>query len=53
MSEWISVNFAVPPDNRDVLVRTYLEWKNSNGKSDNYESIRIAQRVLFKNGKIK
>lgn len=50
---WISVDFAVPPDERDVLVRTFYKWKTSTGKESSASNICIACRIVFKNGKIK
>jgi len=53
MREWISVNFAVPPDERNVLVIALSKWKMSNGKERQSYNIYIANRIAFKNGNIK
>lgn len=53
MSEWISVDFAVPPDERHVLIRSVLKWTRSNGKEMISHHIHIGSRIVFKNGNIK
>lgn len=53
MYEWISVDFAVPPDEREVLVRTFYKWQMANGKETSHSDIYIACRIVFKNGKVK
>lgn len=52
MNQWISVNVAVPPDSRDVLVVSYHEWE-SYGKKHDSTQIHIAQRIVFQKGHVK
>jgi Protein of unknown function (DUF551) len=53
MNEWISVDFAVPPDSRKVLVSTLNTWKMGNGEIRERKNIYIAEMKRFKNGKVK
>ena len=53
MSEWISIDFAVPSDSREVLVRTSLKWTMIDGSERNSCTITIGRRIVFKNGRIK
>lgn len=50
---WIDSNKAVPSDDRKVLVRTYLEWKVSNGKIRSSVNYYLSHRISYKNGKVK
>lgn len=53
--EWINVDFAVPPDQRNVLVRTFYQWVSEYdlNKKRSHTEIYIASRIAFKNGNIK
>ena len=53
MNEWISVKFAVPHDERYVLVQSSYEWTMSNGDKRCQRVIHIASRIVFKNGHVK
>ncbi len=53
MSEWINIDFAIPPDNRKVLVCTLYSWKIGIGEIRETKNIYIARMKRFKNGKVK
>lgn len=53
MNEWISVDFAVPPDSRKVIICTLLTWKMASGEIRESKNIYIAKMKRFKNGKVK
>lgn len=51
--DWISIDFAVPPDERDVLVVTSFPWRGANGETRKTRDIYVAKRIVFKNGNVK
>lgn len=53
MTEWISVNFAVPPDSRNILVSSLYAWTRPNGEKRESRTTYMAQRIVFRNGKVK
>ena len=53
MTQWISIDFAVPPDDREVLARALYKWTLTNGEKRSSSDIHIASRKVFKNGRIK
>lgn len=52
MEKWISVNDAVPPDDRDVLA-IQSDKVIENGINKEIISYYIAKRVIYKNGTVK
>ena len=47
--KWISINDAVPPDSRLILIHYYSTYS----KVKKHSHIEIGSRCLFKNGKVK